>query len=337
MYRGPEDLVVEERPVPGVGPEDVLLAVSYCGICGSDLHFVLDGWGHPGSIEGHEFTGRVVAIGERVAGWSVGDAVVGGPLPRCGRCEFCRSGRPSLCQARAPVGESAGDDGAFAEYIRVPAARLLRVPEGVPTRAAALTEPLAVALHGLKQGGVRPGHRLLVTGGGPIGALVVAAARAHGVENVVVSEPTANRRTLVEKLGATAVEPEALITPRSPNLVADHAFDTALDCSGNASAMESALGQLDRGGVLVLVGAGMHPPRFDSNRILLNELVVTGAYEYDADGFDRALELLGNPDFPLDVLIEPSDVDLDGLYDALRSLATGDLAAKVVVAPGARR
>jgi len=97
--------------------------------------------------------------------------------------------------------------------------------------------------------------------------------------------------------------------------------------------MESALEQLDRGGTLVLVGAGMSFPRFDSNRILLNELVVTGAYNYDADGFEAALALLASPGFPLDVLIEPDDVGLDGLYSAIEALATGDVAAKVVVSP----
>ncbi|HEV3450029.1 MAG TPA: alcohol dehydrogenase catalytic domain-containing protein [Acidimicrobiia bacterium] len=333
VYRRPGEVDVEERPVPDVGPRDVLLEVSHCGICGSDIHFVLDGWGRPGSVEGHEFAGRVVAVGDEVTGWRVGDAVVGGPSPRCGTCEYCRQGRPSLCVGRHTPGAAAHSDGAFAEYTLVPEASLRRIPDGVSLRAAALAEPLAVALHGLTRGGVRAGQRLLVTGAGPIGALSVAAARARGVTDVVVSEPHPRRRALAERLGARAVEPAELVSPASPGDVVDDAFDVALECSGHAVAMEAALGQLKRGGTLVLVGAGMKAPRLDGNRILLNELVVTGSFVYDADGFERALELLARPDFPAEVLIEPGEVPLDGLLDALVGLHDGAVAAKVLIVP----
>jgi threonine dehydrogenase-like Zn-dependent dehydrogenase len=224
-------------------------------------------------------------------------------------------------------------DGAFAEFVRAHEEALLRIPEGVGIREAALAEPLAVALHGLTRGGVRGGQRVLVTGAGPIGALSIAAARARGVDEVVVSEPHPKRRALAERLGAVAVAPEELTTPPFPGDVVDDAFDVALECSGNRAAMEAGLGQLKRGGTLVLVGAGIHAPRFDPNRILLNELVITGSFVYDADGFDRALELLARPDFPSDLLLEADDVGLDGLYGALEGLASGDLAAKVLVVP----
>ena len=333
VYHGQHDLVVEQVPVPELGAREVLLSVSHCGICGSDLHFVLEGWGRPGSIEGHEWSGRVVAVGDGVTRWSVGDELIGGPTPRCGECEYCRAGRPALCTARNTPGMSVHRDGAFAEYVRAHEDGLLRIPEGVAIREAALAEPLAVALHGLTRGGVRAGHRLLVTGGGPIGALSVAAARARGVTDIVVSEPHPRRRALAERLGATAVVPDALETPAFPGDVATDAFDVALECSGNRGAMETGLGQLKRGGTLVLVGAGIHAPRFDPNRILLNELVVTGSFVYDSDGFDRALELLARPDFPSDVLLEADDVGLDDLYDAIEGLANGDLPAKVLVVP----
>ena len=334
VYQRPGEVTVEERPVPDVGPHDVLTEVSHCGICGSDIHFVLDGWGRPGSVEGHEYSGRVVAVGSAVTAWSVGDPVVGGPSPRCGTCEYCRAGRPSLCTGRNTPGMSAHADGAFAEYTLDHEDALRRLPDGVPLRAGALAEPLAVALHGLTRGGVEAGQRLLVTGAGPIGALSVAAARARGVTDIVVSEPHPSRRALAERLGAMVVAPDALRPPASPGDVVDRPFDVALECSGHAAAMEAALAQLKRGGTLVFVGAGIAAPRLDNNRILLNELVVTGSFVYDADGFDRALELLAQPDFPVDVLIEGADVPLDGLYDALVGLHDGELAAKVMIAPG---
>ncbi len=200
-------------------------------------------------------------------------------------------------------------------------------------RAAALTEPLAVALHGLTRGAVRAGQRILVTGCGPIGALTIAAARARGVTDVVASEPHPRRRALAERLGAVVVAPDELGKPAMPFDLVDDPFDAVLECSGHAAAMQAGLSQLKRGGTLVLVGAGMDWPRFDNNRITLNELVITGAFVYDPDGFPRALELLASPDFPTDVLIESDDVPLEGLYDAVERLASGELPAKVMIAP----
>jgi L-iditol 2-dehydrogenase len=336
VFRGPGAVAVEERAVPALGPRDVLLAVSHCGVCGSDVHFALDGWVRPGTVGGHEWSGHVVAVGDDVMGWSIGDLAVGGPSTKCGECGFCTSGRSALCARRNAVGEGDESDGAFAEYVRQPAAELLRPPEGVSSRHAALTEPLAVSLHALTRAGARPGHRLLVTGCGPIGALAIAAARARGVTDIVVSEPAPVRRALAERLGAVAITPDALQTPRSPNLLVDEPFDAALECSGKGVAVEAALAQLGRTGTLVLVGAGMDQPRLDPNRVLLNELVITGAFTYDDGGFEAALELISTPGFPVDDLVEPDDVPLDDLLPAVTRLSAGEVAGKILVAPGVR-
>jgi (R,R)-butanediol dehydrogenase/meso-butanediol dehydrogenase/diacetyl reductase len=333
VYKGDRRLAVEQRPTPDLGPVDVLLEVSHCGICGSDIHHVLEGWGAPNTIGGHEFSGRVVATGPDVTSWRVGDEVIGGPSVRCGECEFCLAGRPSLCSGRSPVGEGNGFQGAFADFIRVPEGELLRVPDGLSLRHAALTEPLAVALHGITRSAVQAGQRALVTGAGPIGSLTVAALVAKGVTDVVVSEPSPVRRSLAERLGARTVVPDDLVPPASPNYLVDEPFDVALECSGNARAMETALSQLKRTGTLVLVGAGIKPPRFDPNRILLNELMITGAFCYDGDGFEAALAMLASPGFPRDELVEPDDVPLDGLFGAIERLHTGEIPAKVLVAP----
>ena len=333
VYTEPGRVEVAERPLRELGSHDVLLQVSHCGVCGSDIHFVLQGWGRPGSVEGHEYSATVVAVGDGVTDWAVGDEVVGGPSPRCGTCEYCLAGRPSLCVGRSAAGVDEYPDGAFAEYVVAAEREILRIPAGVSLRAAALAEPLAVALHGLTRGGVQAGQRLLVTGGGPIGALSVAAARARGVTDIVVSEPHPRRRTLCERLGAVTVEPDSLAPPPMPHATVEEPFDVALECSGHPAAMEAALSQLKRGGTLVLVGAGIQRPRFDNNRILLNELTITGSFVYDADGFERALELLAQPGFPSDVLIEPGDVPLGGVLDALHGLESGDLAGKVMIVP----
>jgi threonine dehydrogenase-like Zn-dependent dehydrogenase len=276
----------------------------------------------------------VAAVGDAVTRWKVGDEVVGGPGLRCGTCEYCVAGRPSLCTGRSAPGKDAHDDGAFAEYTILHEDRIVPIPAGLTLRQAALTEPLAVALHGLTNGRVEAGQRVLVTGCGPIGALSTAAALARGVREVVVSEPHPKRRELAARLGATVVTPDELRTPDFPSTVVDEPFDVALECSGAAAAMEQCLGQLKRAGTLVLVGAGMRRPKFDNNRILMNELVITGAFVYDEGGFDDALALLASPGFPTDLLIEPDDVPLEGLVDAIQGLHEGELAAKVMISPG---
>ncbi len=335
VFMGLREVVVEERPTPRPGAGELLLEVSHCGICGSDLHFLLEWGGRSGVVEGHEFSGTVVAVGPDVTGWAAGDRAIGGPSPRCGRCEYCRADRPSLCAERGRVGTGESEwQGAFARYKTVSAAEALRVPEGLELKHAALTEPLAVALHGITRGGgARPGTRWLVTGGGPIGFLSVAALKAMGVDDIVVSEPKERRRALCENLGARVVEPEALVTPQWPHDIVDEPFDVALECSGNGRAQESALAQLKRAGTLVLVGAGMARPKFDPNRILLNELVITGAYVYDHDGFPRALELLASGRMPNDLLVETEDYPLNRLLDAAIGLHEGELAAKAMIVP----
>jgi 2-desacetyl-2-hydroxyethyl bacteriochlorophyllide A dehydrogenase len=341
VLKGLRHVEVEDRPLPEIGPDDVLLEVSHCGICGSDLHFMVEweGAAKPGAIEGHEYSGTIVALGANVTGWALGEEVVGGPSPRCGVCEYCLAGRPSLCTDRGKVGAENTWQGAFAGYKAVHAAEMLRVPEGLSMRHAALVEPMAVALHGItRAGGAIPGKRYLVTGGGPIGFLSVAALKAAGVDDIVVSEPHEGRRELCARLGARVVDPMELETPMMPHDLVAEPFDVVLECSGHREAMEAGLAQLKRAGTLVFVGAGMRRPRMDPNRILLNELTITGSFVYDADGFPRALELLASGKVPLDVLVERDDVPLDGLLGAAVDLHEGRLAAKVMVVPrvGAR-
>jgi 2-desacetyl-2-hydroxyethyl bacteriochlorophyllide A dehydrogenase len=335
VLAAPGRLELREVPTPSIGPDDVLVAVDLCGICGSDLHLVLEGWARPGTWQGHEWVGTVVAVGDEVDHWRPGDQVVGGPPATCETCAACRSGRPALC-ARRPAAGVDDPDGAFATFKRTRSRELLAMPAGLAPAAAALAEPLAVALHAIGQGGVTPGQRVVVLGAGPIGALAIAAMAATGVTDIVCVEPSPLRRELAAAVGAREVcVPEDLDLPSiaEPDRIVDAAADVVLECSGKASAMEAGLAQLVRAGTLVLVGAGIEPPRFDPNRILLNELVVTGAFTYDHDGFSRALDLLAGGALPIDRLVEPEVVPLAGLLDAMRDLASGRIAGKVLVKP----
>lgn len=330
---GPRDLRIEQRDVPTPGDGEIVAEVSHCGVCGTDLHMVVEGWGRPGSVGGHEWSGRVVAVGAGVHTITVGTAVVGGSTS-CGDCAPCRGHRPSLCEARAVAGQDS-PDGAFALFVKADQHTVIPVPDGLDLRTAALAEPLAVSLHAVTQSGVGPGARVLVTGAGPIGALTIVALRARGVSDVVVSEPRAERQELARRLGATVVDPETLetITIVEPHRIVDDPFDAVIECSGKSGAMDAALCQLRRGGTLVLVGTGIDSPSFDPNRILLNELVVTGAFEYDAGGIDEALRLLAGGDLDVGPLLRTDDVPLEGLLAAMEDLAAGRIAGKVLVSP----
>ncbi len=338
VYQRPGVVVVEDRPVPKPGPGQVLVEVAFCGICGSDLHLMIEGWGQAGTVGGHEYTGVVAATGEGVTTWSVGDQVVCGPSPRCGSCRRCREDKPSQCERRS--GSVDGHfDGAFARYSLVDARSLLALPAGMSPRVAALAEPLAVALHAITRSAIVPGDSAMVFGAGPIGALLTAALVAQGIGPVLVVEPGERRRRLAAELGATEVlVPDDLETFErwEPEKLATRAVDAVFECSGKRAAMEVGFQQLRRGGRLVLVGAGMEAPRFDPNRMILNELEVNGSFVYDADGFERSLELLGSGRLPTDVLIDPVDVPLGGVGAAMQALATGDIAGKVMVAPSAQ-
>lgn len=336
VYRRPGEVVVEERPVPPPGPGEVLLEVDHCGICGSDIHMLLEGWGDkPGLVAGHEFTGTVVALGEGVEGWGLGEVVVGGPSPKCGRCRRCLEGKPSQCENRHGSVVD-GHDGAFARYVLVRAASLVRLPGGLTPRQAALAEPMAVALHGITRSGVARGDRVMVIGAGPIGALSVAALVAFGIGPIAVVEPGERRRRLAEELGADQVfDPGELevFPPWEPERISEQAAHVVLECSGKKAAMELGFHQLRRGGTLALVGAGIEAPSFDPNRFILNELHVVGSFIYDQDGFERALELLASEGFPTDRLIEAEDVPLDRVSEALVGLVEGRYAGKVMVVP----
>jgi threonine dehydrogenase-like Zn-dependent dehydrogenase len=339
VYQSPGVVTVEDRPVTQPGPGQVLVRVHHCGICGSDIHQLRDGWGFkPGAVAGHEWTGTIVAKGDDVTTWSIGERVVGGPSPKCGRCRRCAEGKPSQCENRSGL-ITESSDGAFAEFILVRAAGVVRVPDGLSARHAALAEPLAVALHGITRSGIAAGDTAMVIGAGPIGALTVAALRTMGVDHIIVVEPSAGRQALARDIGATEViDPSELETFPSwePERISSRAVHVVLECSGHKEAIEAGFHQLLRGGVLVMVGAGIAHPTFDPNRMILNELQVCGSFVYDLGGFERALDLLASGSLPNERLIDPDDVPLNGVADALEALATGRIAGKVMVVPEVR-
>jgi (R,R)-butanediol dehydrogenase / meso-butanediol dehydrogenase / diacetyl reductase len=332
VYTGAGALDVRELPVPELGPDDALIEISHCGICGTDLHLVLEEYARPGTILGHEWAGTIAAVGDAVDGWAPGTPVVTDPQPGCGECRACRHGRPSVCLRRPPP-DYLAFSGAFCSYIKVPAARLLRIPAGLSLRAAALTEPTAIALHAAHLADANPDDRVLVTGAGPVGLLIVAVLASLGIGDITVSEPSPERRRRASDVGAARVLGPADLPPVPIGHTVESPYSLAFECSGRADAGTAALDHLDYAGTLVFVGTGSAPVPINHNRMIVLELTAIGAYNYDADGFAPAMTALASGRLPVDLLIDPDDVPLDGLLAAMQRMARGQRAGKVLVRP----
>ncbi len=329
VYRRAGEVEVTEVEVPAAGDGRALVEVDYCGICGTDLHMVLDGWGTPGSVFGHEFSGRIVKSG--TSGLAPGTAVVGLPSVPCGHCDRCEAGRTSLCRNRTAAGNGV-EHGAFARFVELDAPQLIAVPDGIDTRLAAYAEPLAVALHAVTlfgNWGERTCPRLgcRTDRSGDHRDPATPRDRSHG------GRAGRTPRRAGGTTRARTVVPADLTTPAHPGETVPDAVDVVFETSGSRSATEAGLAQLTSGGLLMLVGTGMDYPKLDTNRVILNELRVTGAFNYDADGFRAALDLIANGALPLDELIEPQTVGLEDMLDAMRRLRAGELAGKVMVKP----
>jgi (R,R)-butanediol dehydrogenase/meso-butanediol dehydrogenase/diacetyl reductase len=238
-----------------------------------------------------------------------------------------------VCLNRARP-DFAGYRGAFCQFKTAAAQDLIRIPDTLPTRVAALAEPMAITMHALRLADVEPGVRILVTGAGPVGLLLVAVLRAQGHAAITVSEPSAVRRNQALAAGATrAVIPDALEAPPMALPVAEP-YDVVFECSGRASALEAGLGQLDYAGTLVVVGTGFEPPRINQNRMIIFELEMIGAYNYNDEGFQPAVDLLDKGQLPFDALIEPDNIPLSEVMVSMEQLARGDIPSKVMVQPG---
>ncbi len=260
VYAGPGNIVIQTRPVPAPGPGEVLVRVRACGICGSDVNALHAEAAEMslGTILGHEATGEVEAVGEGVSGYSGGERVVIEPLLTCGKCSFCASGRDSICPSLRILGVHA--DGAFAEYVVVPARRLYRIPDALDFRTASLTEPISVAVHGLRAGDFRPGMRVLVLGAGIIGLAAVAAARAWGANEVLLAVRYPHQAKLGAACGAARVLMEDQSTAGALDALGkEKPIALVVDTVGHAETLAAAAAAVEPGGAIVELGLGLAP------------------------------------------------------------------------------
>lgn len=330
VLHAPEQLVIEERPVPSPGPREVLVRIDAVGTCGSDVHYYRRGrigdfvMTEP-MLLGHEPSGTVVACGPDVIKHQVGQRVSIEPGTPCGTCGECRLGRYNLCPqmvfyATPPV------DGVFCEYAVVHQEFAHAVPDSLSDEAAALLEPLSVGVWSCQKARVGPGDRVLVTGAGPIGLVAAQTALAFGASEVVVTDVVPHRLELAREFGATAVDvshtPVAEIGP-SP--------DVLLECSGIPAVINEAIRALARAGRAVLIGMGGDEVPLPLGKVQNYELEVTGTFRY-ANTWPTAIALAASGRVRLDPLV----THRYGLNEAEEALTVGGrdhTAIKSVVYP----
>ncbi len=297
VLHGPLDLRLESRVEPRVGPQEVLIEVKRVGICGSDVHYYNHfriGQFVPRNplVLGHEFAGDVLAVGAEVTGLKAGDRVVAEPSLECGVCRFCRSGRYNLCANMKFIGTAAcypHIDGAFAERVVVPASHCYRLHDGLGYGGGALVEPLAVGAHAVMRAGTVAGSRMLITGGGTIGQMVLAVARAMGATDITVADVDPYAREYSLAHGALAAFDPANEQQASP--ARGGGFDVVVEASGAPPALWLAYEAAVRGGRIVQVGTQPAEVALPANLLMSKELAVFGSFRY-AHVFPVVLELL---------------------------------------------
>lgn len=309
VIHAPRDLRVEEQAAGEPGPGEVLVRIQAGGICGSDLHYF--NHGGFGSVRlrepmilGHEIAGRVAVLGPGVAGLAVGDAVAINPSRPCGRCRYCLEGLPNHCEDMRFYGSAMRMphvQGGFREELVCDAAQCCKA-ENVPMGLLALAEPFAVALHAMARAGSLLGKRVMVAGSGPIGALVVVAARHHGAAEIIACDVVDEPLAIVRRIGADRVLNAATDGAALAGLASGKGtVDILFECSGSAQALKTGLDVLRPRGILVQLGLG-GDVALPQNLVVGKEVSLVGSFRFDAE-FALAVRLIAGRRVDLSPLI----------------------------------
>lgn len=289
-------LEINEQPVPEIKGDEVLLKVAACGICGSELETFAKKSERrtPPLIMGHEFGGVVAATGTDVKSFHEGQNVVSNSIVPCGNCSYCKAGMSNLCPDRQVFGMHR--NGAFAEYVSVPARSLMHKPDNVSFHAASLAEPLANGVHMVELTRHLPLKNILIIGAGPIGLMAQQAFQALRDTNVIVADLKEERLEVSRKLGACRV-----INTAAENLentineaTAGEGIDLVIDAVGMEATNRQGLQLLRNGGTLLLIGLHQNGRPFQSYDIILTQKQVMGTYAATKDDMQTALDLMSS-------------------------------------------
>ena len=305
VIHAPDDLRVDAQEAADPGPGEVLVAVGFGGICGSDLHYFHHGGFGTVRIKrpmvlGHEVAGTVRAVGPGVTAVQPGDRVAVNPSRPCGTCVHCLEGLPNQCLDMRFYGSAMRDphvEGAFRNLLLCDAVQCEPVAAGVLLQHAALAEPFSVALHGVQRAGPLLGKRVLVSGVGPIGALSIAAARIHGAAEITAVDLTDQTLAIARAMGADVTINVAQDTNWLQRYAADGVtrkgtFDVMLECSGNERALRAGLEAMRPRGVVVQLGLG-GDVSIPQNMVVAKELSICGSFRFHAE-FKLAVQLINS-------------------------------------------
>jgi L-iditol 2-dehydrogenase len=336
ILKAPGQFEIAEVPMPNAESGDVIIRIEAAAICGTDLR-ILSGRKRKGvrfpSVIGHEFAGEVVASD---GAFAVGDRIAVDPVIPCRRCFYCRTGKENICLNRQAIGYEF--DGAFAEYLRIPAAALeagnaLKLPDSMTFAEGALVEPLACCLNGQKNAGVGLGDTVLILGAGPIGIMHLLLARAAGASLTIVSEPNAGRRSQAADFGADLVvdpeteDPGEAVRARTGGLGAD----VAILAIGIPKLVADAPNWVRKGGRVNLFAGfsiGDSSP-LDVNLLHYNELLVSGASALSRRDYEQAMKMIASGRIDIGRLVTHR-FPLHEFAEAVRMAASGN-ALKVVL------
>ncbi|MBI3329188.1 MAG: alcohol dehydrogenase catalytic domain-containing protein [Nitrospinae bacterium] len=341
VFCGPGDIRLREVADPLVGPDDLVIRVKVCGICGTDLHGYREGlFVTPGQIMGHEFSGQVAEVGAQVSGFNVGDRVAAIPLVPCYRCERCEQGNYHLCVDSLRTNLAYGQPGAFAEYVKIPKPgklpTIFPLPNEVSDEEGALVEPLSVALRCLARAQPAPGDTVLVLGAGILGQLTAQVFRVMGGSKVVVADVSERRLTAAQELGATGIiyagREDTVQAMR--RLTADAALGLGrpgivVDFAGIPTTFAQALRIVRPGGKVMVPALYEQRVEFDPSIIAQKDLQVIGSIGYLTEPA-KAVELLGAHRVQVRPLIT-HEFPLDHISEAFAVAIQPEVSVKVVV------
>jgi L-iditol 2-dehydrogenase len=279
-----QQFAFEDVPNPEPGPDEVLVAVKACGICGSDVHGMDGSTGRrrPPIIMGHEAAGVISRLGSGVSGWAAGDRVTFDSTIYCGQCAFCRRGMINLCDRRRVLGVSCEDyrqNGAFAEFVAVPQHILYKLPDGVPFEHAALVEPFAIALHAIRRAPPGLNDAVVVVGAGMIGLALVQALNQTGCGRLIVVDIAGDKLALAAKCGATNPINSSTEDAREAilRLTQGSGADLAFEAVGVPATVDLALSCLRKGGSATLIGNVTPKTEFRLQSVVTRELTIHGS------------------------------------------------------------